>query len=618
MSIIKKKLSELPESQSLDGLWTLGKDAGDRSVKVPLTWLKNAADGVSAATSGANTAAGKATAAATAANTAKEAAATAAGSATSAAGAATDATTAALAATKLSKAVVNNPAYIGEDYYVYIYDLETEGYVKSDLQVPQPADGTTPQLSMGTVTDGETASAALSQGEDDANGNPTYSLNLTLPKGAKGDAGKTPQFSIGEVAQGETTSATITQGENDANGNPTYTLALTLEKGVQGDTGKTPQFTIGEVTQGESAAASITQGENDANGNPTYTLNLTFVKGDQGETGKVPQLSVDTVTTGAAGSDATVTMTEDGTDSNGNPKYKLSFAIPKGADGLGAGNVLVAVPDLQASKQYLFKPSTDGSAEGTFVEYTSSLNAAKEYTNTQIAAIPTPDVSGQIATHNTSESAHSDIRSSLTTLATKDGELQNQIDAIVARSDVVDIVETKADLDAYFVGSITENDIVKVLADESHDNAKTYYRLVDDEWEYVGSEGEVYSKGQADAKFVQKDGDKVLTDVNFTEAKSQQLDNSVSQEELTEALEGAGANIVYLSQAEYDALVENNELDEDVFYATPDADESDPPATQTWVNNKLVYASQTTKGMARIWVTTEDEQQVLNIATEDE
>ena len=40
---------------------------------------------------------------------------------------------------------------------------------------------------------------------------------------------------------------------------------------------------------------------------------------------------------------------------------------------------------------------------------------AKSYTDTQIAAIPTPDVSGQISTHNSNSSAHSDIRESITT-----------------------------------------------------------------------------------------------------------------------------------------------------------------------------------------------------------
>lgn len=44
-----------------------------------------------------------------------------------------------------------------------------------------------------------------------------------------------------------------------------------------------------------------------------------------------------------------------------------------------------------------------------------SLLDAKSYTDQKIAAIPTPDVSGQIGTHNTSTSAHADIRTAVST-----------------------------------------------------------------------------------------------------------------------------------------------------------------------------------------------------------
>ena len=44
-----------------------------------------------------------------------------------------------------------------------------------------------------------------------------------------------------------------------------------------------------------------------------------------------------------------------------------------------------------------------------------ALADAKIYTDIKIAAIPTPDVSGQIGTHNSDSSAHSDIRESITT-----------------------------------------------------------------------------------------------------------------------------------------------------------------------------------------------------------
>lgn len=82
--MIKKKISELPECTSFKGLWTIGVDIFNKSVKVPLEYIqsvvegmksatKNATDATSAANSAAQTAdnaAQRAQAATTAANTA--------------------------------------------------------------------------------------------------------------------------------------------------------------------------------------------------------------------------------------------------------------------------------------------------------------------------------------------------------------------------------------------------------------------------------------------------------------------------------------------------------------------------------------------------------------------
>ena len=45
--------------------------------------------------------------------------------------------------------------------------------------------------------------------------------------------------------------------------------------------------------------------------------------------------------------------------------------------------------------------------------------ATEDYVDTQIAAIPTPDVSGQINTHNTNTSAHADIRQAISQLSSE-------------------------------------------------------------------------------------------------------------------------------------------------------------------------------------------------------
>jgi len=86
----------------------------------------------------------------------------------------------------------------------------------------------------------------------------------------------------------------------------------------------------------------------------------------------------------------------------------------------------------------------------------------------------------------------------------QDVELQNQIDAITSQSDVVDVVGTYAELLSYDTSTITENDIIKVLQDSTHDNATSYFRWSNNSWAYVGSEGPYYTKGETDERLNQK------------------------------------------------------------------------------------------------------------------
>ena len=56
---------------------------------------------------------------------------------------------------------------------------------------------------------------------------------------------------------------------------------------------------------------------------------------EEGVVGKTPVLETGTTTTLEAGSEATSEVVANGTDESGNPKYKLNFGIPRGADGAG-------------------------------------------------------------------------------------------------------------------------------------------------------------------------------------------------------------------------------------------------------------------------------------------
>lgn len=87
-----------------------------------------------------------------------------------------------------------------------------------------------------------------------------------------------------------------------------------------------------------------------------------------------------------------------------------------------------------------------------------------------------------------------------------DSGLQTQIDALSAASDVTDIVGTYAELEAYDTSKLKDNDIIKVLQDETHDDETTYYRwnTTTEEFSLIGEEGPYYTKAAADQKFQDK------------------------------------------------------------------------------------------------------------------
>ena len=72
----------------------------------------------------------------------------------------------------------------------------------------------------------------------------------------------------------------------------------------------------------------------------------------------------------------------------------------KGADGMGAGDMLASVYDPKGRAQDVFQYA-DAKAS-------AAKSAAATYTDNQIKAIPTPDVSGQISAHNAAADARAD------------------------------------------------------------------------------------------------------------------------------------------------------------------------------------------------------------------
>lgn len=81
-----------------------------------------------------------------------------------------------------------------------------------------------------------------------------------------------------------------------------------------------------------------------------------------------------------------------------------------------------------------------------------------------------------------------------------DNSLQQEIDDIKNSPDVVDIVATYAALQAYDTSHLGNNDIIRVLEDETHDGQSTYYRWnkTTSTWTYIGAVGDYYTKTQVD------------------------------------------------------------------------------------------------------------------------
>lgn len=101
---------------------------------------------------------------------------------------------------------------------------------------------------------------------------------------------------------------------------------------------------------------------------------------------------------------------------------------------------------------------------------------------------------GQIATNT------QNIADEITARQNADINLQGQIDGLAASSDVTDVVGTKAQLNAYDTSKLKDNDIVKVLQDESQSGETTYYRwsTTTQTFTLIGEEGPYYTKAEAD------------------------------------------------------------------------------------------------------------------------
>lgn len=147
-----------------------------------------------------------------------------------------------------------------------------------------------------------------------------------------------------------------------------------------------------------------------------------------------------------------------------------------------------------------------------------------------------------------------------------DNGLQSQIDAITSKSDVVDVVANYAALQAYDTSTLGNNDVVKVLDDETHEDALTYYRwsTTTQTWSYIGQEAPYYSKGQMDV-MLQGKQDKLTAGANI------QIQNGTISATDTTYTAGNGLN---LNGTEFsaDTTVLATKEDLESYYTKPETD----------------------------------------------
>ena len=163
-------------------------------------------------------------------------------------------------------------------------------------------------------------------------------------------------------------------------------------KGDEGDEGKTPVFDIGTITTlnaGEQATVSLNPNGTDLSGNPKYKLNFGIPKGEKGANGKdgidgtngkTPIFEIGQVNTLSPNSIATASLINDGTDLQGNPKYKLNLGIPKGEKGTSeeVDNItLSSLSDLNNSWEKLLKSEPNFATTSSNVASATKLQTVR-------------------------------------------------------------------------------------------------------------------------------------------------------------------------------------------------------------------------------------------------
>lgn len=171
-------------------------------------------------------------------------------------------------------------------------------------------------------------------------------------------------------------------------------------------------------------------------------------------------------------------------------------AAPQG----GTGHTLQLVVDMagDSTDNVPTKAEVEGliNAEATAREEADAAISNKLNQTANSLSSLTGAVEAEIEQRKVADAAEAEAREAA------DIELQKQIDAIESASDVVDVINSHKDLDKYDTSSLKDNDIIKVLKDEEHNDAISYYRYQKNSkiFDYIGSVGPYVTPAELDDK----------------------------------------------------------------------------------------------------------------------
>lgn len=185
------------------------------------------------------------------------------------------------------------------------------------------------------------------------------------------------------------------------------------------------------------------------------------------------------------------------------PVVKYSCMSYNGCVYAATEDIETALPETPDMSKWTLVATTTTIAD--IVTRVSAEATLRANADTELSGRITDEVNARIAGDN---ALGLDVQGEAGLRVAADNALQAQIDTIVASSDVADIVGTHAELLQYDTSTLHDGSIIKVLQDETQNDATTYYRwvIVSDvgSWSLIGSEGPYYTVAETDALLADK------------------------------------------------------------------------------------------------------------------